>query len=174
MTLNTHQPDLKPNESLYNPDMNPNLYHLGRGFIAGTRVTRNWKPTVTPMTLVLSLPPSLSSSTIPTRNRNTRSLWSPLIPSRGTIRLENPGSGHPDYQVELDGIGVSGFNQHREPSDTGFPWSHHRTRPPWFWLLPPTRLWKPLYRTSFTGWLCVGRRAAAPPVVLERFSTPNA
>jgi hypothetical protein len=98
----------------------------------------DWK---TPMTLVLSLPPSLSSSTIPTRNRvgealrNTRSLWSPLIPSRGTIRLENPGSGHSDYQVELDGIGVSGFNQHREPSDTGFPWSHHRTRPPCLWLL---------------------------------------
>jgi hypothetical protein len=167
-------PDLKPNESLYNPDMNPSFYHPGRGFTAGTRVSGNWKPPVTPMTLVLPIPLCLPHSTIPTRNRNTRCLWSSLIPSRGTIPMANPGSGVSGHQVEFDGIGVSGFNHYRKPSGTGFPWSHHRTRPPCLWLLPITRLWLPLCRTSFTDWLRVGRRAPAPPVVLERFSTPNA
>ena len=61
-----------------------------RGFKVGTGEPGNWKPL---MTLVLSI---LPGSTTPTRNRNTRSLWSSMMSTGGTIRLKNPGSGHPD------------------------------------------------------------------------------
>ena len=120
-----------------NPKPKPNLYHGERGFTAGTGEPGNGKPLVA---LVLSIPPCLPSSTFSTRSRKTRSLWSSMIPPCGTTRLEKPGSGHPDYQVEPDGSGVSRLCPPRK-QDSGPRWSHRRTRPPWFWLLPPTRFW---------------------------------
>ena len=87
--------------------------------MAGTMRTGNWKPL---MTLILLFSPCLPSSSIPTIDRNTRSHWFSLIPSRGTISLENPGSGYPDYQVELDRTGVSRFNHHREQPDSVSRW----------------------------------------------------
>ncbi len=101
MKLGTHQPDWKL--SLYpNPNLNlePNTEASLRA--RGERV--NW------MALTLSSPLCLLGSTIPTGNRNTRSRWSSLMSSVPTIRLENP-----DYQVQLDGTGVS-HSKHRERS----------------------------------------------------------
>jgi hypothetical protein len=89
------------------------------GFMAGTGKLGNWKSPITMMTLILPLSPSLPSSTLSTRNRNTRPLWSSMIPARGTIRLKSPDSGFPDYQVELGG---SRSGNRGEPSDSGAGW----------------------------------------------------
>ena len=74
----------------------------------------NWKESEA---LVLSIPPCLPGSTIWMSNRNTRYRWSTLMSPVRIIRLENP-----DYQVELDGTGVSCFDSHREPSDSDSRW----------------------------------------------------
>jgi hypothetical protein len=73
-------PDSKPS---MNPNPNLQFYDLGCGFMTSTG---NWRSLITLMTLVLSIPPG---STI--CNRNTRSFWSSLIPSRGTIPTGEPG-----------------------------------------------------------------------------------
>jgi len=107
-----------------NPNPNPNIYHPERGFISGTEEPGNWMSLMTPMTLILSIPPCLPGSTISTRNRNARSLRASMIPSRGTTRLVNPGSGHPDYQVQPDGCDLFGLCDfgYGEPSDSGSRW----------------------------------------------------
>ena len=111
-------PDLKPS---MNPNPNPNFYHPERGFTAGTGEPGNWKPPINPMTLVSWL----SRPTIPTRNRNTRPLWSSMMSTRRTIPLDNPGSGHPDYPVQLDASDAFGLCNYGygEPSDSGSRWS---------------------------------------------------
>jgi len=156
-----------------NPNPNPNFYHPERGFMAGTGEPGNWKSLITSMTLVSWL----SRSIIPTRNRNTRCLWPSLIPSRGTTRLENPDSGHPDYQVQLDGSDVFGFN-HRESSDSGSRW---------FSRVPPSNETTVVLATGYNEALDAsvvnefyrlrlraGDHAPAPLAVRERFSTPSA
>ena len=159
-------PDLKPS-------MNPNLkfYDLGCGFMAGTGEPGNWKP-------LMTLVNWLARSTIPTRNRNTRSLWSSMMPTGGTIRLKNPGSGHPDYQVELDDSDVFGSVHCREPSDSGSGW---------FSLASLSNATTVVLATGYNEALeasvpnesdrlhsGVGQPAFAPLAVRERFSTPNA
>jgi hypothetical protein len=103
-----------------NPNPNPKFYDLGCGFMTGTGNSKSLITLITLMTLVSWL----SRATIPTRNRNPRSLWPSMILSRGTIALENPGSGHPDYQVQLDGSDVFGLRNYgcEEPSDSGSRW----------------------------------------------------
>lgn len=66
----------------------------------------------------------LSRSTTPTGNRSTRCLWLSLVFTRGTIRLKNPGSGYPDYQVQPDRFDVSGLCGfgYEEPSDSSSRW----------------------------------------------------
>jgi hypothetical protein len=92
-------PDSKPS---MNPNPNPSSYHTDRGFMAGTGEPGNWKS-------LMTLVSWLSRSTTPTGNRSTRCLWLSLVFTRATIRLKNPGSGIPDYQVELGGSDVFGL-----------------------------------------------------------------
>ena len=115
LTRATRENEMNPPDWKHsmNPKPKPNLYHGERGFMAGTGEPGNWKP------LVLSIPPCLPSSAFSTRNRKTRALWSSMIPRCGTIRLENPGSGQPAYQVEPD---VSSLCPHRR-HDSGSGWS---------------------------------------------------
>ncbi len=105
-------PDLKPG---MNPNPNLNFYDENGGFTAGTDERGNW---ISPMTLVLSIPPS---STIPTRNRPPRSHWSSLIPpvepSRWRTRaLVLPTiKFNPMSPVPLD----STIESHRVPDSAG-------------------------------------------------------
>jgi hypothetical protein len=130
-------PDLKPS---MNPNPNLKFHDLRCGFVASTGEPGNWRS-------LMTLVGWRSRSTIPTGNRTTRSFWLSLVFTRGTIRLKNPGSGIPDYQVELGGSDVFGLCN----SDSVSRWSHRRTRPPWLWLLPRMRLWLPLYWTTLPG-----------------------
>jgi len=164
-------PDSKPS---MNPNPNLKFYDLGCGFMAGTGEPGNWKPLMTPMTLMLSIPPG---STISTRNRNTRCIWSSLIPSRGTIPLENPGSGHPDYQVEPDGSDVSGLRDYGESSDSGSRWFSLESpvNETTVVLASPTNeALEASVLDDFARLLMAGQPAPAPLAVRERFSTPNA
>ena len=165
-------PDLKHS---MNPNPNLKFYDLGCGFIAGTGQPGNWKPIVT---LVLSIPPCLPGSTIPTRNRNTRCLWSSLIPSRGAIRLENPDSGFSGYQVELDGFDVSRSGNCGEPSDSGSGWFSLASLSNETTVVLATGYNEALAASVLDDFdrlqMGTGQPAFAPPVVLERLSPPNA
>ena len=120
----------------------------------------------------------LSRSTIPTGNRNTRSLWSSMILARGTIRLKNPGSGHPGYQVDPDGSDVFGLCNygHREPSDSDSGWFSlvSPSNPITVVLAPPTN--EALVASVLDDFARlhhgIGQPAFAPLAVRERFSPP--
>lgn len=165
-------PDLKPT---MNPNPKLKFYDLGCGFMTGTGEPGNWKPPITLMTLVLSIPPR---STI--CNRNTRCIWSSFVPSIRTIPLGNPGSGHPDYEVEPDGSDVFGLCDYgyEESSDSGFRW---------FSLESPSNPTTLILAASTNEALDASvlddfarlhdgaaHHAPAPPAVRERLSTPNA
>ncbi len=94
MTLNTHQPDLKPNESLYNPDMNPNFYHLGRGFNAGTRATGDAGGLEN--TIVSGFPDGPDSPD-------------------GLVNWRHPGSGYPAYLLEREALVPTAIESNRKP-----------------------------------------------------------
>ena len=172
-------PDLKHS---MNPNPNLKFYHLGCGFIAGTGEPGNWKSPITLMTLVLSIPLCLPGSTIRNRVgealRNTRCLWSSLIPSRGAIRLENPDSGFSGYQVELDGFDVSRSGNCGEPSDSGSGWFSLASLSNETTVVLATGYNEALEASMSNEfyWLRLraGRHAPAPLAVRERFSTPNA
>ncbi len=96
-----------------------------------TRTTRNWKPLMILVPVVITIPVDFNH---PTGNGNTRSPWFSLMFTRGTTRLEDPDSGYPGYQVELGGFDVSRSRHHRDQSGSGSPWSSlillRRTIPP--------------------------------------------
>lgn len=115
-----NQPDVKHNENLYHPDMNPNFYHLERGFTAGTglRETRvDWKARLSLVSLMDPIHPMglLNGFTGGTLVLAIKPIcWNERLWFRWLSRAtENPM--------------VS--------------WSLEN---PWFWLFPLTRLWKPL------------------------------
>ena len=74
-------PDLKHNESLYHPDMNPNFYHLGRGFMTGSRVSGDTGG------LEMTIDSGFSDG--------------PDSPD-GLVNWRHPGSGYQAYLVERE------------------------------------------------------------------------
>ena len=125
-------PDSKPS---MNPNPNLKFYDLGCRFVASTGEPGYWKS-------LMTLVSWLSRSTTPTGNRSTRCLWLSLVFTRGTIRLKNPGSGIPDYQVELGGSDVCGLCDYGygEPLDSDSGWFSlvSPSNPTTVALAPPT------------------------------------